>query len=393
MNIKHTIIMILMLIIMSNTAAALIEPDWAMDRPNEKLHPSDLLIDFEDGIQNEWPISNVTGVRFVDHLGFPWVYAEKNFPYMNIFPDGWDPDNAYVVNGEFGAFTCWMMIPHYAGVIEFDGGANYVSVLASNGCNLKMTAYDKRGNIIDEGVAEPNTGTLTFTRMTMTCPRSSISSVKFYGVGNFWIVDDLIVGGEPLPMPTDYAYAAERMKELLGAEFFQFGLGYNIILREFYTAEQIINNEIPGWNSYTKEIVIGKGIYDVNAIIWAFNVEEDLVNWMPIDKMAKHDFTVEVEHGEQKPGDVFFIDYEADGFYDEVGIYVGDVHYDPVMEYTVDIIRIIPGAGVSYSSTEWINEVYAFDLIAPAFVDYRRLPDNPKGGHSPYPKIPTKFEI
>ena len=103
--------------------------------------------------------------------------------------------------------------------------------------------------------------------------------------------------------------------------------------------------------------------------------------------MHKHDFTEVVNPGDQKPGDVFFIDYpygdgHPDGWFDEIGMVI-----DPTVDTDgaiVNVIRITPEDGVYYSNTEFINANYGNR----GFVEYRRLPYNPKGGHSPYKKYP-----
>ena len=43
---------------------------------------------------------------------------------------------------------------------------------------------------------------------------------------------------------------------------------------------------------------------------------------------------------------------------------------------------------VRYDTVEMMEIMYK-----DGFIDYRCLPDDPKGGHSPYPKIPTKSWI
>ena len=393
-----TMVTLTLILLMSNTAAALIETDWAMDRPNEKLHPSDILIDFEDGIQQEWPISDVPGVRFVAYNGFPWVYAEKEFANMNIFPDCWNPDRAYIVNGGYGAFTCWMRIPYHTGLIQIDGGATHVSVLASCDCDFRMSAYDKAGNLIESsGTAEPNAGTLTFTRMTVSSSKANIHTIIFTGIQNRWIIDEVIVGG--LEPPTDYGWAAERMRELIGAKYHPFGLGYLLETGQYLTADEIKNNKYPIWNPATKEMTLGEGICPEAAIIWAFNLESNLVNNLGINDMMKKDFKVEIAYEDLQPGDVFFIDYPdwydeemnaymPDGYYDEVGIVIPG-QYDQETGMYEDCIRVIPEAGVHYGSTEFINALYGNS----GFVHYRSLPDAPKGSKSPYPKIPSKFYI
>ena len=164
-------------------------------------------------------------------------------------------------------------------------------------------------------------------------------------------------------------------------------------MEKYYTAQEIIDGDILYWDADTKELILCDGIYAEDAILWAFNENEEVVNWKDIDKMASSDFKIEVQYGEQRPGDVFFLDYNGDGNYDEIGIFI-----EPMIDDTsdmVDIIRIIPDAGVHYSTAEFIHALYGTDvgIDSSSSMDCRRLPDFPKGGHSPYPKISTKFFI
>jgi hypothetical protein len=325
--------------------------------------------------------------------------------------DGSQVDYIYVVNGNRGAHpVIWRCTnvkcewwPGSEGMIEFPDGASEVSFLVSTGKDLEMLAYDKNAKLLGtSGVAHSNIGRVPpnpseFTRVSFKTSTPVIRAVIIKSdLINFWIMDDLVIGGLTFPEPPkDYDYAAYRMKELIGAEFLEYGLGYDLVMGQFLTAGQI-KDEIadPCWNPETKELFFGIGIYDENAIVWAFNVDEDVVNWGDINNQAKHDFTVHVEYGEQRPGDVFFLDYEADSCYDEVGIFIEPQH-NPETGAMEDIIRIIPEAGVHYESSEYIHALYGVDTgtTIDSFMDCRRLPDHPKGGHSPYPKIPSKFLI
>lgn len=390
MNINKTVITATLIILMSSTAAALIEPDWPMDKPNERLHPSDLIIDFEGGTSNERPVPDVPGVRFVDHLGYPWVYAEKGCPRMNIFPNIWNPGHEYIVNGGFGAFTCWAKIPHYMGVIEFDGGANHVSVLASCGCDLRMTAYDKAGTIIDRCTCEPNTGTLTFTRMTVGGTKSNIQSVEFYGVGNFWIIDEVIIGGLTFPdEPVNYTDVARLAQELHGVDYLEYGVGHDYLTFEYLDPWQFGDGiDEKYWNPETKTFENGEGIGNAGLIVWAYNkvskelYDESIVKHCTVAKMEKHDFTVDVDSADTQPGDVCFMDrrdrngdYGSDGYADEVYMVVEETATG------MDLITSCPdeNIGVIYSKKS-ISE------SSPAFMGYKRLPGVIRGGHNPIPK-------
>ena len=226
----------------------------------------------------------------------------------------------------------------------------------------------------------------------MHIPTEAIDSMTLSGSFNDWHIDELIVGGEPgyLGLRRDYGYAAERLKTLIGAPWLEFGTGRYIIMDRFYTADQIKNDDLLYWNPETKEILYAPGISDDGALVWAFNEHEDIINWGNIFDQAKHDFSEKIAYEDIQPGDVFFIDYApADGMPDECGIVI-EPQYDQETGMYEDIIRIIPEAGVHYGSSEFINSLY--DTVD-GFVDYRALPDSPKGGHSPYPKVPTKHII
>lgn len=387
MNTKQAMITLTLIILMSNSAAALIEPDWPMDKPNEKLHQSDLFIDFEGGTQNEYPILDMPGVNFVDHLGFPWVYAEKGCQRMNIFPDIWNPGHEYVVNGGFGAFVCWAKIPHYAGVLVFPDGATHVSVLASNGCHLKMTAYDKIGKVLELCVAEPNAGTLTFTRMTVSSSKPLIHKVVFEGIGNFWLIDDLVVGGLTFPdEPIDYSDVSRLAEELYGVRYLEHGLGHDYVVFGYLDPWQFHYPYVHEyWNPETKTFMLDEGISDEGLVLWAYNkitrelYGEGVVKWSTTEGMMKHDFTVSVETTDTIPGDVYFMDHNFDEKPDWIGM---------VVETTDTGMNLI-GSYDGISEGENIGVIYSKKSIvegSPAFMGYYRLPGVIKGGHNPIPK-------
>jgi hypothetical protein len=298
------------------------------------------------------------------------------YPCNTQFPNGTELPYINIVNGECAFSPRVVPLPdgcYWPGCKAFIGfkeDTQFVSFLASTHGTLYVRLYDHKGGYLGG------------------------SNITLSGPFNGWNIDDLIVGGEfgYLGLRRDYSYAAERMESLIGAPFLEFGIGYDIVMRTFYTAEEIKTKEIQYWNPETRELGYAPGIYDEGAIVWAFNGGEfgDIVNWGDIANLKKHDFTEHVDHADIQPGDVFFIDYPpADGLPDEVGIVVDPI-YEPVLETDQDIIRIVPGGGVYRSSSEHINDLYD---VTDGFVDYRSLPDNPKGGHSPYPKIPGKYII
>lgn len=326
-----------------------------------------------------------------------YIYPSPN-TYYNGTPKNW----IYVVNGRcgFNSITCcnspdcWLgdCWPGTRAYIATKKGTNYISFLVSTGGTMYFNLYDHRGNRLHSEKVYANyhrngTEPSDFTRVSVYLPDKDIRAMTISGMFNGWIIDDMVIGEGNVYERRDYGYAAERMKEILGAKYLEHGHGYDLAMGEYVTAEEILNDVRPYINMDTGELEFGEGIYDEDAILWAFNENEDLINWKEINRMEKQDFKEEVAYEDIQPGDVFFIDYPSatgfpDGCYDEVGIVIEPTTIDGE---TYDIIRIIPGipdGGVSYDKSSSINDVYG----TYGFVDYRCLPDSPKGGHSPYPK-------
>lgn len=423
MRTKTIIAAVLIFVAMSGIACAAIEEDWAYGRRNAA----------PDGIEHAyWDFENGCGNLLPLHNQHPGVAAFMNvmsaYPgdnmfncdepatvydrgrAMHIYPYDfyWMNDERtepvpfiYIVNGHYafaprtGPDMLGKYWPGIEALIVFKDDTHYVSFLVSTGCNLYIRLYDSKNNVIHYehigcNIERNGSDPSEFTRFSINMSDKQIAAMKLRGGFNSWQIDDLIVGGYEgyLGERRDYGYAAERLKELIGAEYLKYGLGYDLYMEEFYPPDMILNEELLYWNPDTKELLFDEGIYDEGAIVWAFNVDDDIVNWAEINDQIKHDFTENVEYGQHQPGDVFFIDYDADSCYDEVGMVIAPETIDGT---TYDIIRIIPEDGVSYDQSEFINDLY--DDGVTGFVDYRCLPDAPKGGHSPYPKIPRKFSI
>lgn len=337
------------------------------------------------------------------------------YPRSRTYANGTDIPYIHILNGN-GAFSPrvmsgWCYYPACSAFIAFKDNINYVSFLASTNSNLRVRAYDRHNNYLGSRTIYCTTdrigdGPSNFTRFTIHMPGTEIGYLTFRGPFNGWHIDDMIAGGEfgHPEMRRDYSYAAERLKLLVGVPYKEFGIGFDLFLQDYLTAEQI-TDDIPDkyWDKRNKALIPVIGISDEAAIAWAFNGCEDceeLVNWADITDQFKKDFTEEVAIEDLQSGDVIFIDYdEEDGFpdgqLDEVGMYVGDTEYG---KHTYDVIRITPvfdgegnptGGDVSYSEVSMIELLYG----EKGLVYYRSLPDDPKGGHSPYPKIPTKFWI
>jgi len=334
------------------------------------------------------------------------------YPYATTFPNGTEMPYISALTGnaafsprvELGGLRCYW--PACSAFIGFKEGTKFVSFLASTHGTLAVRLYDHRGGYLGgsniyvntrrEGDAPPN-----FTRFSIHLPAQEIGFMTLRGPFNGWNIDDLIVGGEfgYLGLRRDYSYAAERLKQLIGVPHHEFAIGFNLEMHDYLSVDEITDDKPdPYWDKRNRELIFVNGISDDGAIAWAFNGCEgceELVNWADVTDQFNKDFTEEVAIEDLQPGDVFFIDYPAadgfpDGQIDEVGMYVVDTEFGG---YTYDAIRItyVPdGSGkVSYDTVEMIELIYG----EKGFVDYRCLPDSPKGGHSPYPKIPTKMWI
>jgi hypothetical protein len=332
------------------------------------------------------------------------------YPQPRTYTNGTDIPYIHIVNGKaafspravVGGMQCYY--PACRSLISFKDDTNFVSFLASTNWNLYVRAYDPKGNYLGSSTIYCTTdrigdGPSNFTRFTIHVPEGEIGFMTFSGPFNGWHIDDMVVGGEPgyLGLRRDYGWAAERMRQLIGAPYNEFAIGYDLVFKEFLTAEEIIAGDQVYYDPTTGEFEFDPGIYDQNAIVWAFNVNdvgvtEHIVKHYDINKLEKFDFDTEVAYEDIQPGDVFFIDYPQkdpntglmvpDGCYDEVGIVIPP-QYDSD-DNIEDCIRILEDGGVQYSSTELINQLYGTE----GFVDYRCLPDSPRIGKSPYPRPP-----
>ena len=420
-KIKH-IIAILLMFLISGTAYAEIQEEWPFGMRNPLPDdPTYVRFDFE---KNSTYFDSYQGiVNFVNLNENKWAAIPIGARGYHIYPMDFfykydnetrvQVDYIYVVNGERGAqpvfWRCtnvkcdWW--PGNEARIEFPSGASDVSFLSSNGANLVMRAYDKTGKYIGSSdIAYPNTDRIppnpsNFTRVSITTKTPSIYAVEIIaGINNFWLIDDIVIGGLTFPdKPTDYNYAAERMEELIGTQYLKHGAGYDLYLGKYYTADEIKNIPLPYIDFDIKpyEVDWNIGIDSPGAILWAFNQESNVVKWYDLNDQMKHDFTEHVNYEDIQSGNVGFIDYPE--YNEETGLYgPGDGLVDEAFmiinskEDTtgdmVDCIRIIPEAGVHYSTTKFINAHYG---TGPGTVDYRSLKDSPKGGHKPYKTLPT----
>lgn len=401
---------------MSSVASAAIETDIPYGTRNHLPDdPTYVRFDFEDGGTHFNSYPGV--VNFVPLDDNKWDSVQIGERAYHIHPmdffhnlDGSQVDYIYIVNGDrAGQPIYWWCNnvkcewwPGSKGRIEFPTGASDVSFFISNGAPVQMKAYDKTGKYLGySGVAYSNIERVppnpsNFTRVSFTTEKPIIYAVEITtSQNNFWLGDDFVIGGLTLPeQPTDYSWAAERISLLDGAVFNPIGLGYNLVMSEFYTVDEIINGQPMNWDPLNKELSFSPGINDAGAIIWALNENENIVNNLYIDDMADKDFKEWIAYGDQQPGDVAFIDYEADGYYDEVVMFI-EPQIDPDTGATEDCVRIIDEVGVHFVDSKYLHALYGVDngVGVQSFMDVKSLPDSPKGTKSPYPKVPGKFKI
>ena len=347
--------------------------------------------------------------------------------YTNIYPYDNEQDWIMIVNGRsgFSSITCCESDPDVCWTgscwpgpcaeIEFTEGIKYVSFLSSNSEILRVILYDVKDNVIHNEFIYSNTNRIypdpsNFTRFSYYSESVNIAYMKLIGPFNGWIIDDLIVGSDigiipPEPEPPEmyiYEWAAERLKLLIGAPHNPNGFGYEFLSGAFYTAEDIVNNPlVVNWDYENKEWTTGEGINNEGAIIWAFNVDKNLINNLDINDMAKKDFKILVEYGNQRPGDVAFIEYDTGDTseiaigYDEIIMFI-EPQINPDTGAAEDCIRILEEGGVHYADSAYLHALYGTDTgITPtSLFTVKSLPDVPKGTKkSPYPKIPPKFLI
>ncbi len=189
---------IILLIAGVSTARAVVEKDWPPDQPNTPKHADDLFLDFESGIDGIQIESSIPSVKFTTTSGLNWRYGDIRTDNYNVYPYG---DQAYETGGNFFA---WLGTLGDVGRIDFlGGGASYCSVLVSTSSGLTVDAYDGTDTkIATSGWADANTGTRTFTRLTVDAPAGkTIAYVLIHDTGNFWLIDDLCTDANKAVIP------------------------------------------------------------------------------------------------------------------------------------------------------------------------------------------------
>lgn len=396
----------LLVMMISGLASAEIVEDWPFGTRNT-VPDGAIMIDFEDGTQNLWKLTDYGhGISF-EGLGDSehWGYIEVGGRAMHLYPydfyhnpDGTEVDFTYIVNGAFGAApieyddTLGQPWPSAKGIIQFENGTNHVSFLASIGSTLEIKAYGKSGNYLGtSGRAYDNiqrvypSGPSTFTQLSYTSTKPDIYCIEIIGTFNNWMLDDLVIGGlidpEPETDPTDYEYVADRAVQLFGVPYLEFALGFDYGDFTYMEVEQFEEGQfMEYWNPDTKNIEMGVGISDEGLVLWAYNYDSkelhdmNLVKWNTAADMLKHDFKEPVDFDDTQPGDVYFVDENQDGKADKVGMVITE--NTPGM----DLITVDPELGVVLMNSDTVE-------TQQEFLGYYRLPETIHGGHNPIKKI------
>jgi hypothetical protein len=398
-----TMIAATLIILISNIAAAEIQENWPYGQRNPLPDESYIRFDFESGGISFNAYPNVT--QFMNFDENKWGTARVGARGYHIYPkdffhnlDGSQVNYIYIVNGECGAHPMvWRCTnincdwwPGSEGMIHFPDGASDVSFLVSTGKDLEMLAYDKNAKLIGtSGVAHSNTARVPpnpseFTRVSFKTSTPIIYAVIIRSsLINFWVLDDLVIGGLTFPdEPVNYTYVARRAQELHGVDYLEYGLGHDYLMLDYMDVWQFTDGMMGEyWNPETKTFEEGEGISNAGLIVWAYNYDATELAGTPFVKrntvagMAKHDFKVDVDPANTQPGDVCFMDRDFDGYADEVYMVVEETSTG------MDLICSCPdeGIGVIYSKKS-ISE------SSPAFMGYKRLPGVIRGGPNPIPK-------
>ena len=174
---------------MTGMTAADVTEDWPMGTPNT-YNGSHILVDFEGCNDNEIITYPTNEIVFENDGLYAWIYGCKG--YKNIYDPIISPNGRYVVNGNCGA---WCNIPGYYGNISFKHNVGHVSVLVSTWSGLEMDAYNNKGELVTtSGWTEGNLDTMMFTRLSVDRTQCDISYVCIHDSGNYWVIDDLVVG-------------------------------------------------------------------------------------------------------------------------------------------------------------------------------------------------------
>jgi hypothetical protein len=181
-------------------AQASVETGWPVGKANICKNAGDGFIDFEKGIEEVQIESSIPGLQFTTTGGINWRYGDIRTGKYNSSNDG---TKNYVNNGNFFA---WSGVSGDTGRIDFTGGnATYLSLLASTHSGLQLDAYDAADNLIaTSGQAANNSGTGTFTRLTVEAPAGkTMAYVLVHDSGNYWLADDICTDAaqvcKPLP--------------------------------------------------------------------------------------------------------------------------------------------------------------------------------------------------
>jgi len=170
--------------------------------------PGCRMIGFEEG-QHMQPIGNtIEGLMFTTNLGGDWLYYDirrGDFNVWSLTELVGNPQAPFVANGFFFPY---LGINAKEARIDFTlGTASYFSILVSTAVGVEMEAYNSNGDLLgNSGIAEPNLGTSTFTRLTIEIDGMAYVIVR--GDANFVLMDDLVTnapdGSGPIQATIDF---------------------------------------------------------------------------------------------------------------------------------------------------------------------------------------------
>ncbi|UCH72339.1 MAG: hypothetical protein JSW62_01980, partial [Thermoplasmatales archaeon] len=207
---KNKAIFIAMMLVLSATGALVFIAPNVVALVETGVHDNPapagcVLIDFEDGAEEQIISDTIPGLQFTTTYGIDWRYGEAQ--YYNVNPYG---SQLYECNGDFFA---WLGVTGDAGRIDFtEGTASYFSILVSTGSGVTVDAYDSSDVLIaTSGWASSDTGTGYMTRLTISQP--GMAYVIVHDTGNYWLMDDLVTDAPGVGV------CLEAEKEIIDAEY------------------------------------------------------------------------------------------------------------------------------------------------------------------------------
>lgn len=316
---------------------AIVETDWPAGKTNICKSPTDGFIDFEKGSDGETISSSIPGLKFTTTYGIDWKYGDIRTESYSVYPYGL---GSYETNDNFFA---WLGTTGDVGRIDFtEGGATYLSVLASTYSGLVLDAYDADNYLIaTSDRATNNLNTRTFTRLTVEAPLGeTIAYILVHDSGNYWLIDDLCTDAPGVP--PSYYKVAELAQEVIGANYLWGGKGYNYHGNYFVDPQEIITDGYYPYNPALKKVAFGKGLDCSGLNFWAYNqaYSGGKISWQTCVNEKKCPLyyegadgqykgnTERIKKGELRAGDLLFFSTKILGVMDHVAMYIGSFTHD-----------------------------------------------------------------